>query len=193
MGGSVWVESAEGIGSTFHFTARFTVADVAPVRVLDTSRAENVRAARLQMSLHPVRVLLAEDNVVNQKVAMSLLTKLGHAVTLAGDGRQAVNAFARERFDAILMDMHMPEMGGLEATAAIREMERGRGARTPIVALTAGAMKEDREACLAAGMDDYLSKPIQSQRLADMLDRVTAVPTVSDEIGPVPTIPAEAA
>src|SRR6185295_904387 len=102
-----------------------------------------------------LQVLLAEDNVVNQRLAASLLERRGHKVVIAANGAEAVDAIRRQPFDVVLMDVQMPEMGGLEATAAIRALS-GAGARVPIVAMTAHAMKGDRERCLAAGMDEYL-------------------------------------
>jgi CheY-like chemotaxis protein len=122
------------------------------------------RAASSDFSM-PLRVLVAEDNPVNQRVALLLLKNEGHSVVLASNGAEAVEAFAREPFDLILMDAQMPVMNGYEATRAIREREGRTGKHTPIVALTAHAMKGDRETCVQAGMDDYLSKPIQSREL----------------------------
>jgi CheY-like chemotaxis protein len=101
-----------------------------------------------------LRILLAEDNPVNQQLAMGILAKYGHVVHVAANGREAVDAMERERFDLVLMDVQMPRMGGLEATGIIRQRERQIGRRTPIVAVTAHAMKGDRERCLEAGMDD---------------------------------------
>jgi PAS domain S-box-containing protein len=120
-----------------------------------------------------LRVLLAEDNAVNQRLAVALLGRHGHAVVVAQNGREAVAAAEREPFDLVLMDVQMPEMGGLEATAAIRERERRTGRHVPILALTAHAMKGDRERCLDAGMDGYLSKPIQARELLQALDRLS--------------------
>ncbi|MGA2482316.1 MAG: response regulator [Candidatus Acidiferrales bacterium] len=117
-----------------------------------------------------LRVLVAEDNLVNQQLAKRLLEKRGHRVVVAANGREALAAVEKENFDLVLMDVQMPEMDGLEATAAIREKEKDNGARLPVVALTAHAMKGDRERCLAAGMDGYLSKPIRSQELDKVLD-----------------------
>jgi CheY-like chemotaxis protein len=108
---------------------------------------------------------LAEDNETNQQVAVNLLQKHGHAVTVACNGKEALAASEREPFDLILMDIHMPEMGGLEATACIREKEQGTNSHLPIIALTARAMKGDREKCIEAGMDGYISKPIDVDEL----------------------------
>jgi CheY-like chemotaxis protein len=118
-----------------------------------------------------LRILLAEDNVVNQTLAVHLLSRWGHSVVVAADGRKAVAAFDRETFDVILMDVQMPDMDGFEATAAIRERERKGERRTPIIALTAHAMKGDREKCLAAGMDGYVSKPVDPDELFLALER----------------------
>jgi len=117
-------------------------------------------------SLH---ILLAEDNPVNQRLASRLLEKRGHSVVVAGNGREALDALEKESFDLIFMDVQMPVMDGFEATAAIREKERAGGVRLPIVALTAHAMKGDREKCLAGGMDSYLTKPIRPQELDEVL------------------------
>jgi len=119
-----------------------------------------------------LRVLLAEDNVVNQRLAVKLLEKAGHAVTVAGSGREAVEALARQPFDLVLMDVQMPDMGGFEATTLIRQREQATGGHVPIIAMTAHAMKGDRERCLAAGMDDYVSKPVRAQDLFGAVARV---------------------
>jgi signal transduction histidine kinase/DNA-binding response OmpR family regulator len=120
----------------------------------------------------PLRVLLAEDNFVNQKLAVTMLQKRGHAVTVANDGHEALDALARASFDVVLMDVHMPRMGGFEATAKIREHERAAGGHLPIIALTALAMTGDREKCLQAGMDAYVSKPINAGDLFGTLNRL---------------------
>jgi CheY-like chemotaxis protein len=117
-------------------------------------------------------VLLAEDNRVNQLVAKRLLERCGHEVVLAETGRQAVAAHAQQKFDVILMDVQMPEMNGFEATAAIRAAEGTSSESTPIVAMTAHAMKGDRERCLSEGMDDYVSKPIDGAVLFEVIERV---------------------
>jgi PAS domain S-box-containing protein len=115
-------------------------------------------------------VLLAEDNLVNQRLAVRLLEKRGHRVVVAATGLEALRALEKESFDLVLMDVQMPEMDGLEATAAIREKEKGTGRRQPVVALTAHAMKGDREKCIAGGMDGYLTKPIRPQELDQLLE-----------------------
>jgi CheY-like chemotaxis protein/HPt (histidine-containing phosphotransfer) domain-containing protein len=121
----------------------------------------------------PLRILLAEDNPVNQRVAEALLKKQGHSVRIAPDGRQALLAYGEEKFDLVLMDIQMPEMGGYEATAGIREKERELRRRTPIIGLTAHAMQGTREKCLEAGMDGYASKPIRVEELFAEIQRVT--------------------
>ena len=119
--------------------------------------------------LRSLRILLAEDNPVNQRLASRLLEKRGHSVVVAGNGREALEALEKERFDLVFMDVQMPVMDGFEATAAIRKMEGGGEVRLPVVALTAHAMKGDREKCLAGGMDGYLTKPIRPQELDEVL------------------------
>jgi signal transduction histidine kinase/DNA-binding response OmpR family regulator/HPt (histidine-containing phosphotransfer) domain-containing protein len=119
-----------------------------------------------------LRILVAEDNAVNRKLASSILQRAGHAAILVTNGREAVDAMERERFDVVLMDVQMPVMGGFEATRLIRESEARSGMRTPIIAVTAHAMKGDREACFDAGMDGFVPKPIQSAKLLEMLDRL---------------------
>jgi CheY-like chemotaxis protein len=115
-------------------------------------------------------VLLAEDNLVNQRLAVRLLEKRGHRVAVAANGLEALQALEKESFDLVLMDLQMPDMDGFEATMGIREKEKSTGAHQAIVALTAHAMKGDREKCLAAGMDGYLTKPIRTQELDEMLE-----------------------
>jgi two-component system, sensor histidine kinase and response regulator len=118
-----------------------------------------------------LNILLAEDNRVNQMVAVRMLEKMGHAVTVAANGKEALDAFAEKDFDLVLMDVQMPQMDGFEATSAIRQHETVSGKHLPIVAMTAHAMVGDRERCLEAGMDDYLAKPINQQDLKQALDR----------------------
>jgi len=168
MGGRISVESAPGVGSTFDLRLPFAIEDE------DGAPAAAAPAAPAAAARPALRVLVAEDNIVNQKVAVGLLSKQGHDVTVVGDGRQAVEAAARTRFDVILMDVQMPVMGGFEATAAIRAGEIENGRRATIIAMTAHAMAGDRERCLAAGMDGYVSKPIDPAALYAAVDRAAA-------------------
>ncbi len=131
-----------------------------------------IREARKRLS-----ILLAEDNIVNQKLAAKLLEKRGYRVAVASNGREAVDAFEVERFDLILMDVQMPEMDGIEATRLIREKEAEHGGHIPIVAMTAHAMKGDREKCLAAGMDDYMSKPFKPKELYSIIEKAAFRPS----------------
>jgi CheY-like chemotaxis protein len=127
----------------------------------------------------PRKILLAEDNVVNQRVAVGLLTRRGHHVTVVSNGREAVDAVARESFDLVLMDLQMPLMGGLEATAAIRAREAQTGGHLWIVAMTAHVMPGDKERCLAGGMDGYLGKPIDPKALFTEVEEVLPTPTAT--------------
>jgi signal transduction histidine kinase/DNA-binding response OmpR family regulator len=127
----------------------------------------------IQEARKRLRILLAEDNFVNQKLAVKILEKRGHLVSFVSNGREAIDAFRREHFDIILMDVQMPEMDGFEATGCIRGREKAKGGHIPIVAMTAHAMKGDRERCLAAGMDDYVSKPIKVNELFAVIERLT--------------------
>jgi PAS domain S-box-containing protein len=141
-------------------------AEAAPVLVTRHSLRENN---------HHLRILLVEDNAVNRMLAVRLLEKRGHQVTMAENGKEAVAAFEKSSFDLVLMDVQMPVMDGFEATAAIRQREKASGEHLPIVAMTAHAMTGDRQRCLDAGMDDYISKPIQLQELTELLGRYSAV------------------
>jgi signal transduction histidine kinase/ligand-binding sensor domain-containing protein/CheY-like chemotaxis protein len=176
MGGSIRVESEVGVGSTFHFTARFSTAvssaqPAAPDPVGLRKMLEAVGESNGGLAPRQVlRILLAEDNPVNQRVAARLLEKRGHQVALAANGREALDWLEREKFDLILMDVQMPELDGLETTAIIREREQREGGRIPIVALTAHAMQGDRERCIDAGMDNYVNKPIDAVRFLEVVE-----------------------
>jgi CheY-like chemotaxis protein len=139
-----------------------------------------------------LRVLLAEDNPVNQLVAIRLLEKQGHTVVTVGNGHLAVATAQRDAFDLVLMDVQMPEMGGLEASALIRLAEAETGRHVPIVALTAHAMNGDREACLAAGMDGHLPKPIRAKELVALLESLAVGAGQPPQPAPSPLAPASA-
>jgi len=171
MGGSIWVESELGHGSTFHFSARLGV--VTKKTAMIDEGARNLTMAVMAFNPQPLtdlRILLAEDNPVNQRLATKLLEKRGHRVTVTATGSGALQRTQDEIFDVILMDVQMPDMDGLQATALIREREKSRGRRTPIIALTAHSMKGDRERCLAAGMDNYVTKPFDVARLIEVVE-----------------------
>ena len=146
--------------------------------VLRRQRAK--RSLRAERSARALRVLVAEDNPTNQKLVSALLDQKGHQVSIVSNGRLAVERAAAEPFDVILMDVQMPEMSGLEATAAIRERERAEGGHVPIVALTARAMAGDREQCLAAGMDAYVSKPVRADELFSAIDAIVGSPSEAE-------------
>jgi CheY-like chemotaxis protein/HPt (histidine-containing phosphotransfer) domain-containing protein len=169
MGGRMWVESAVGQGSTFHFTALFGMASPelcpAPLEPPKTAARSAPR---------PLRILLAEDSLVNQKLTVGLMRKYGHDVVAVNSGRKALDALAQESFDLVLMDIQMPEMDGLETTAHVRRGEHGVPRDIPIIAMTAHAMAGDREQCLRAGMDGYVTKPVRSRELLAAIDRVLA-------------------
>jgi PAS domain S-box-containing protein len=144
-------------------------------------------------SLPPLDVLLVEDSLVNQKLALGVLGQLGHHVTVAGNGREAVALTAAREFDVVLMDVQMPEMDGLEATEAIRQRERSTGRHVPILAMTAHAFADDRERCLAGGMDDYLSKPIRPHQLVEAIASATGKALIVGGVTPPSAAAAPAA
>jgi len=164
MGGSVSVESELGKGSTFHFTAKFSLNAESGSEGVSSQVEADLKPVR------PLRLLLAEDNPVNQLLATRILEKQGHVVTAVANGQEAVEISARDRFDVVLMDVQMPVVDGLMATRQIRERERQTGSHLPIVALTARAMDEDQDTCIAAGMDAFLSKPIRASDLLALLN-----------------------
>jgi CheY-like chemotaxis protein len=159
MGGTLWFESHEGVGSTFHFTVAVEAAPPAGVPAPAPSRRESAQAG--------LRVLVAEDNPVNQRVVLLFLERLGHQADVVSDGRDVLRALEARTYDVVLMDMRMPEMDGLEATRSIRQRWRDR--RPQVIGVTANAVAGDRERCLASGMDGYLSKPFSMDELADVL------------------------
>ena len=170
LGGAIGFESAPGVGSTFWFTVRCGLGDPAVLEELHkTSEIEVTNPPDAERTL---RILVAEDNNVNQLVIRGILAHLGHRVDVVGDGSEAVAAVSQIPYDLVLMDIHMPEMDGVEATLMIRKLP-GEVRHLPIVALTANAMKGDREKYLAAGMTDYLSKPVEIDALLEVLAKVS--------------------
>ena len=178
MGGEMIVESRSGQGSVFSFTIDVPLLEAAPVPVASAAPSEPAPApaaarppAETAKAAEPSapRILLAEDNIVNQKVAVRMLQRLGYGADVVADGVEAVAAAARQEYDLVLMDINMPEMDGLEACRRIRAAQEGQwGPR--IVALTALAMQGDRERCLMAGMDDYVAKPVKIEELQRVVE-----------------------
>ncbi|WP_295748573.1 PAS domain S-box protein [Undibacterium sp.] len=183
MQGQLRVQSELGKGSTFYFTGIFGIAHELGSEDLaiesnseialgkqssETADGADVRLAEHDSSNKQLRILLAEDNLINQKLVLALLKKWGHSVAVAETGKLAIQHFMQNPYDLILMDMQMPEMGGIEATQLIRQIENG-SSHIPIIAMTANAMTGDQQRCLDAGMDHYLSKPIQTQVLHELL------------------------
>ncbi len=165
MGGNIGVQSRPGEGSTFWFTAKV----LRPAGDLPRAKPLALERSAAAPITKDFRILLVEDNPLNQKVALIMLEKLGYKADVANDGRDAIRALAQNRYDLVLMDCRMPEMDGFEATRRIRATP-GRGTQVPIIAMTAGAYSKDREACLAAGMTDYLAKPVRELQLKTKLD-----------------------
>jgi signal transduction histidine kinase/CheY-like chemotaxis protein len=187
MGGNLWVESNFGRGSTFHFKLPFGLQEpsaprrpepvdvgIPPVlsRLVVDRPVSSIPGGAVAEHRRRFKILVAEDNLVNQKVAMRFLEKKGHTVILADSGRKALAAWQEQTFDLILMDVQMPDMDGFEATAAIRKQEKPGGKHVPIIAMTAHAMVGDRDRCVAAGMDDYISKPVNSDDLFEVIQRL---------------------
>ena len=175
MGGIIRVESEPGKGTVFEFVVPYQVANA-----METDDA--MSAVDSGAALPPMRILLAEDNPVNQKVASRFLEKNGHSICIASNGLAAVEAAGREAFDVILMDVQMPEMDGFQATAAIRASEAGNARHVPIIAMTAHAMSGDRERCLAAGMDGYVPKPLRLKELFQAIAETTRTKDVPQSV-----------
>jgi signal transduction histidine kinase/CheY-like chemotaxis protein len=176
MGGRIWVEAASDHGSIFHFTAVFGAAAQGAddaLRLCKELTRDAATHSTPATGSRSLSILVAEDNAINQRVAVRMLEKLGHAATVVCSGTAAIQASRENRFDAILMDVQMPEMDGLEATSAIRRLEQATGEHIPIVAMTAHALKAHRDDCIAAGMDASLTKPVLINQLAEVLDAVT--------------------
>ncbi len=173
MGGSMGLDSVEGKGSTFWFTARFGRASG---ERLKSWKATEGRSAAAQSKARPgtdLRILLVEDNMVNQKVALGMLGKLGYSAECADAGAEALRMLAEKDYDLVFMDVQMPGMGGLEVTQRLRDGDAGdRNRGVAIIAMTAHATRQDRRACLDAGMNDYVAKPISSQRIDEAMTRV---------------------
>jgi len=171
MNGKIWVESTPGKGSVFHFTADFGVQPERLAEPRDGALPGEALRAAAPAADAPARVLLVEDNPVNSKLAQRVLEKAGYVVTAADSGTAALAALERDRFDAVLMDLQMPGMDGVETTARIRAREKNAGGHVPVLALTAHAMAAQRARCLEAGMDGFLVKPIQPATLVDAIAR----------------------
>lgn len=172
MGGSLTLADTPGGGSTFYFQVRLQKADPAQAVSLDAAPA--TCATDTSDTACAIKVLVAEDVPLNQKLVTKIIEKLGHQAVVASDGQKAVEAFSQESFDLILMDIQMPEMDGLEATRHIRELEQNTGGRIPIIAVSAHSMGSDKQRCLDAGMDGYLTKPLQLDALRSTLNSVAA-------------------
>lgn len=184
MDGQIRVESQLNQGSTFHFTIRLKVP-----QLKETTEGQAAKFMPCPTPQRALRILLAEDTRTNQKLAEYILTRRGHIVEIARDGRQALERIEKNAFDVVLMDVQMPVMDGFQATAAIRSLADPAKADVPIIAMTAHALKEDADRCLAAGMDAYVSKPIEADELIELVEflgETNAGVETSDEVSTPP-------
>ncbi|MBF0477414.1 MAG: response regulator, partial [Deltaproteobacteria bacterium] len=167
MGGSIWAESRPNVGSTFYFTARFGIGSESDII------ADEPAGQHKPLTINPLRILLAEDDLLNQMLETTVLQCQGHTVTVANNGKEVLDLLNREIFDLILMDVSMPEMGGIEATREIRNsLSNNFDKNIKIIAQTAHAVKGDREKLLEAGMDGYISKPIDVDQLIEEIANI---------------------
>jgi CheY-like chemotaxis protein len=172
MNGRIWLENRQGPGSTFCFTARFErTAEVVGVALSDIEHARQARLTPADGRPGQARILLADDSALIRRVARFQLDELAHRVDMVENGLEAVEAIANGDYDLVLMDVRMPDVDGLAATRMIRAAERNSGRHIVVVALTANVLEGDREACIEAGMDDFLAKPLRLEALHAVLDR----------------------
>jgi CheY-like chemotaxis protein len=171
MGGKIAVKSKPGVGTTFYFTLRFLLGP-AGTTVHKIAADTPVQSTGTKLSGKPLHILLVEDEYINQTLAATVLEREGWQVEVAENGIQAIEILKDTVFDLILMDIQMPELNGYETTRAIRRQEISTGRHVPIIAMTAYAVRGDREECLAAGMDGYISKPVRSDILIHEIETV---------------------
>ena len=168
MGGRIWAESTVGIGSTFHLALPFVVAR----RTAASDFEEDRDSLSTQWEGPVLQILLAEDNAINQKFAVTILERMGHQVTCTNNGKEALQLWKQGTFDLILMDIQMPLLNGSAATAAIRKEEEGTNSHVPIIALTAHALQEEKRQLLRSGFDGYVPKPMEVDTLTREMKKV---------------------
>ncbi|MBN1852065.1 MAG: response regulator [Pirellulales bacterium] len=188
LGGHIWVQSERGKGSTFHFSLPYQIASAPP----DTHGPEpsdyedSFAPANHLEPMKQLRILVADDNKANRRLAQRLLEKHNHIVTLASNGREALKWMDQQVFDVVVMDVQMPELDGLAFTAQVRDRERGSATHLPIIAMTAHAMKGDEQRCLAAGMDAYVSKPLVAKTFCGLVESFGNPPApIAQDAGPI--------